>query len=80
MSYRGNDHYRSGGGRDHNDLRRRSDDDRRYPVIPGYSKEEFIKEHNNKRVHEAAGENQKGGEIGPSEERTREILLCKDES
>lgn len=43
-------------------------------------KEEFIKEHNNKRVHEAAGENQKGGEIGPSEERTRETLLCKDES
>ena len=42
-------------------------------------KEEFIKEHNNKRVHEASGENQKGGEFGPSEERTREILLCRDE-
>ena len=37
MNYRGNDHYRGGGGRDHSDTRRRMDDDRRHPVVPGFT-------------------------------------------
>lgn len=40
MNNRGNDHYRGGGGRDHGDTRRRMDDDRRHPVVPGFT---FVK-------------------------------------